>query len=178
MANPLRQIQKPAAGEFPPYASMYIDLLPDDGQLLQHLEDNIHHVKHYVDALPSDKLTMPHAAGEWTIQEILLHVIDDERIYAYRALRFARSDTTELPGFDQNRYIAPSNANQRSLESIFKEYTAVRRATITLFNSLDDEALMRAGVADGNAPVTVRALGYHIAGHELHHLHSIKQHYG
>lgn len=177
MANQFRTIQKPAASEFPPYASMYIDLLPDDGQLLQHLRDNIHSVKQYVDALPQDKLTTPHAAGEWTVQEVLLHIIDDERIYAYRALRFARGDTTELPGFDQDRYIAPSKANQRSLASIFEEYRAVREATITLFNSFDDEALMRTGVADGNAPVTVRALGYHIAGHELHHLHSINQHY-
>lgn len=177
MANPIRSISKPDAGEFPPYASIYIDLLPNDGQVLSHLGTNINLVRDTVTALPADKLATPHVDGEWTVKEILVHVIDDERIYAYRAMRFARGDTTELPGFEQDTYIAPSRANERTLDDIFAEYATVRQATIGLFNSFDDTALMRSGTADGKQ-ATVRALAYHIAGHELHHLHSIKEHYG
>lgn len=177
MANIFRDIPRPEAGEFPAYASMYIDLILDEGQLLQHMVDNLEIVKTAIDALPVDTLGVPHADGEWTVKEILVHIIDDERIYAYRALRFARGDTTDIPGFDPDAYATTSNANQRTLDDIFAEYNTVRQATITLLNSLDDEALMRSGTANDN-PVTVRALAYHMAGHELHHLYSIKENYG
>lgn len=176
MANRFLDISKPKSGEYPSYASIYIDLLEDDGQVLTHLQNNFGVVKSYVETLPTEKLTMPHAAGEWTIKEILVHVIDDERIYAYRALRFARGDTTPLPGFDQDSYVQPSKANLRNLDDIFREYESVREATLTLFNSFDDEALLRSGTGDGKQ-ATVRALAYHIAGHELHHLNSIKANY-
>ena len=170
-------IPKPEAGEFPPYASMYIDLIPDDGRVLEHLRDNMTVVQEHIKTLPSEKLATPHAEGEWTVKEILVHIMDDERIYAYRALRFARGDSTELPGFEQDDYVPPSKANERDLDEIFKEYQTIRWATITLFNYLDDDALLRGGVASGNY-ATVRALAYHIAGHEMHHLNSIKQNYG
>lgn len=172
----MRLIPKPKPGEFAPYASMYIDLLPDDGLVLQHLRENLITVKKVVGSLLEEALTTPHAPGEWTIKEILVHVIDDERIYAYRALRFARDDATDLPGFEQDPYAIASKANARSLDSIFAEYDAVRAATITLFENLPDEAFTRAGTADGSR-VSVRALVYHIAGHELHHLNSIREHY-
>jgi len=177
MANSFRDIIRPQAGEFPSYASMYIDLIPNEGQLLQHMVDNLEIVKQAVNDLPVGKLDVPHIEGEWTVKEILVHIIDDERIYAYRALRFARGDSADIPGFDPDLYASKSNANQRSLDAIFAEYHSVRQATIILLNSLDDEALMRSGTANDN-PVTVRALAYHIAGHELHHLHSIQEHYG
>jgi DinB superfamily len=102
--------------------------------------------------------------------------MDDERVYAYRALRFARNDKTELPGFEQEDYARYSNANERSLESILEEYIAVRKATITLFKNLSDEVFARGGVANGNF-VTVGALVYHIAGHELHHINILKERY-
>ena len=174
--NKLRTIQKPHPDEYPAYASMYIDLLPDDGLVLQHMEENLAEVKELIHSLPEEKLLYRYAPGKWTIKEILVHIIDDERIYSYRALRFARKDRTELPGFEQDDYTAESNANERSLESIFEEYEAVRKATIALFNGLDDEALLRRGKADGNED-TVRALAYHIAGHELHHIHFIRTNY-
>lgn len=169
-------IPKPLEGEYAPYTIMYIGLLPDDGLVLKHLQDNLEKVKSLILPLPEEKLITPCAEGEWTIKEILGHIIDDERIYAYRALRFARNDSTELPGFEQDDYVIYSGANERSLDDIFQEYTAVRLATIALFNSLDDAALTRAGVANGNI-MSVRAAAYHIAGHELHHLNSIKQNY-
>jgi uncharacterized damage-inducible protein DinB len=172
----MKRIQKPAEGEYAPYAIMYIGLLPDDDLVLQHLQDNLKTVLDFIRSLPAEKLTSRWAAGEWTIKEILGHIIDDERIYCYRALRFARNDTTELPGFEQDDYVAYSGANQRDLEEILAEYTAVRQATLTFFNSLEDQALTRAGVANGHL-MSVRAAAYHLAGHELHHLASIKENY-
>ncbi len=172
----MRKIQKPHPDEYPPYASMYIDLLPDDGLVLQHLEENFASVREFIRSLPEEKLLYRYAPGKWTIKEILVHIIDDERIYAYRALRFARNDPAELPGFEQDNYAAESNANERDLENIFEEYEAVRKATIALFNGLNEEALLRRGKADGNE-ASVRALAYHIAGHELHHIHFIKTNY-
>jgi uncharacterized damage-inducible protein DinB len=172
----MRTIQKPEEGEYAPYAIMYIDLLPDDGLVLQHLSDNLQIAKDLIEPLPEEKLTHPHAPGEWTIKEILLHIADDERIYSYRALRFARHDTTELPGFDQETYAEWSGANELSIEDIFEEYAAVRSATITLFANLPEESFTRAGIANGHV-MSVRAAAYHIAGHELHHLNSIKQNY-
>jgi len=91
-------------------------------------------------------------------------------------LRFARDDKTELPGFDQDDYALSSRANERSIENIFEEYEAVRNATIALFNGLPEDSFMRIGVANRNK-VTVRALAYHIAGHELHHINIIKEKY-
>lgn len=172
----MRTIPKPLEGEFAPYAIMYIGLLPDDGLVLDHIRDNLKVVTDLVHPLSEAQLTTPFAEGEWTIKEILLHIIDDERIYAYRALRAARNDHTELPGFDQEQFVTYSDANHRSLESLFEEYASVRAATLTLFNNLPDEALTRASIANGHA-MSVRAAAYHIAGHELHHLNSIKQNY-
>lgn len=172
----MKLIPKPPAGEYAPYAIMYIGLLPDDERVLQHMQDNLQVVFDLVRSLPVEKLVHRWAAGEWTIKEILGHIIDDERIYCYRALRFARNDPTELPGFEQDDYVAYSGANERELEEILAEYAAVRQATLTFFNSLEARALTRAGVANGHL-MSVRAAAYHIAGHELHHLESIRQNY-
>ncbi len=172
----MKIIPKPETGEYAPYAIMYIGLLPDDGQVVKHLQKNLNTMIEFIRSFPAEKLTYRWAEGEWTIKEILGHIIDDERIYCYRALRFARNDPTELPGFEQDDYVLYSGANERALEEILSEYTTVRQATITFFNSLEDEALLRAGVANGHL-MSVRAAAYHIAGHELHHLHSIRQNY-
>jgi Protein of unknown function (DUF664) len=94
----------------------------------------------------------------------------------YRALCFARNERTELPGFDQDDYIAFSNANDRSLDNILQEYEAVRHATIALYDGMDEQSLLRQGTANNNK-ASVRALGYHIAGNELHHLNIIKEKY-
>ena len=172
----MQSIAKPQAGEFAPYTSMYIDLLPDDGRVLDHLEHNLDATGKLVKSLPETSLATPFAPGEWTVKEILLHIADDERIYSYRVLRFARNDSTELPGFDQELYTPHSRANERSLTDILEEYASVRAATITLFKNLPEDAWLRAGIANGNR-MSVRAAVYHIAGHELHHLNSIRQNY-
>ena len=174
--NTEKQIAKPQPGEYPPYASMYIDLIPDDGKLLTHLWNNFEATKELVKSIRPEELLLRYAPTKWTIKEVLIHIVDDERIYAYRALRFARNDKTELPGFDQDHFSLNSDANDRDIEDILEEYSAVRKATITLFNGLSDLALLRKGTADNNQ-ATVRALGYHIAGHELHHINIIKNKY-
>lgn len=172
----MKRISKPEEGEFAPYTSIYIDLLPDDGLILTHLQRNLARTKAFIRSIPKMNLTIPHAKGEWTIQEILVHIIDDERIYAYRALRFARNDETELPGFEQDDYVPYSYANTRNLEGILEELTAVRQASISLFNSFTEAATRRIGTGSGNV-MSVRAAAYHIAGHELHHVNSIKENY-
>jgi uncharacterized damage-inducible protein DinB len=171
-----RHIPKPQPGEYPPYAGMYLDLLPDDGRLLQHLRDNLRTAVALVACLPEERLLHRYADGKWTIKEVLVHLIDDERVYAYRALCFARGETTPLPGFEQDDYTAASGANARELRSILMEYAAVRHATLALFDGLDEAALTRTGVANGNR-ASVRALGWHIAGHELHHLNLLRERY-
>jgi uncharacterized damage-inducible protein DinB len=172
----MRSIAKPQEGEFPPYAHMYIRLMPGDGLLLKHLRDNFIAMKQLIFSLPQEKLNYRYAQNKWTIKEILVHIIDDERIYAYRALCFARNDKTELPGFEQDDYALHSRANERSLENILEEYEAVRNATIALFNGLPEDSLLRMGTANNNK-ATVRAMAYHIAGHELHHMNIIKEKY-
>ena len=172
----MMQIRKPAEGEFDPYAIMYIRLLPDDGLVLKHLKDNYKTIKKFIFSLPEEKLVYRYAEDKWTIKEILVHVMDDERIYSYRALRIARNDKTPLPGFEQTEYVPFSKANERSLKNIFLEYLTIRNATLSLFKSFSKEDLLRTGLANGH-PVSVRALAYHIAGHELHHLNIIKGKY-
>lgn len=172
----MRRIEKPGAHEYAPYADRYIGLLPDDGLVLKHLRDNLKTTTEFILSLPEEKLNHPYAEGKWTIKEVLVHVSDDERIYAYRALRFARNDPTELPGFDQDRLALYSGANARGVGDILRELASVRRATVSLFDSLDDEALKRSGVADGGR-VSVRALAYHIAGHEMRHMSVIRERY-
>ena len=172
----MRKIEKPTEGEYPAYAIMYMKLIPDDGLLLKHLGDGFASVKKLILSLPREKLLYRYAENKWTIKEVLVHLVDDERIYAYRALCFARNEKTPLPGFEQDDYIASSNANDRSVGNILREYEAVRKATIALYQGLDDVALLRSGIANNNK-VTVRALGYHIAGHELHHLNIMKEKY-
>lgn len=170
----MKHIRKPEPDEYRTYGGIYVGLVPDDGQVLQHLRANLKVIEDL--AYPADRLTTPHAPGEWTIQDILVHVVDTERVFAYRALRFARGDTTELPGYDPDAFAAASGANQRTLPDILEEYRAVRLATLALFNSFDEQAFSRFGVASGNR-VSVRAIAYFIAGHELHHIHSIRENY-
>ena len=172
----MQKIQKPNADEYAPYAIRYIDLVPQDGLVLQHLLDNLKSTQEFILAFPSEKLSMHWKEGEWTIKEILVHVIDTERIFCYRALRFARNDATELSGFEQDAYVSNCGAVGRSIDLILKEYGAIRQATLAFFNSLDEEALARAGLVGGNR-VSVRALAWMIAGHEIHHIKSIRENY-
>ncbi|MBE2270454.1 MAG: DinB family protein [Anaerolinea sp.] len=169
-------ILKPQPNEYGAYYLTYISLVPDDGQLLQHMKYGLPAVREAVASIPAAWLTKPFAEGEWTVHEILVHMIDAERIFAYRALRIGRGDTTPLPGFDQDPYVPLSRANERSLASILAEYEAVRAASLTLFESFSAEDYLRLGTASNN-PASVRALGYMLVGHEQHHLKSLRANY-
>jgi uncharacterized damage-inducible protein DinB len=172
----MKVIDKPGKDEYPSYADMYMRLVPDDGMVLQHLQTNGNMIKNLFLSLTPEKLLYRYAPNKWTLKEILVHLIDDERIYTYRALRFARNDNKQLHGFNQDDFIRFSRANERDLNNILEEYEAVRKATITFFNGLPDEALTRIGKTN-ESMASVRALAYHITGHELHHLNIIKERY-
>ncbi|WP_425236330.1 DinB family protein [Ulvibacterium sp.] len=178
----METLQKPNPSEYPSYSSIYMDLLDDQKNILDQLWENFLEVKRFIYSLPEKKLKYRYAEGKWTIKEILVHNIDDERIFSCRAMRFARNDTTPLPGFEQDDYTIFSEANGRSLDSIFEEYEAVRKGTIALFKHLPKDSFMRKGSGidtDGSIinERTVRAFAYHIAGHELRHLNIIKERY-
>jgi len=178
----MRTIKKPFPDEYPPYSEIYMELVPDDGQVLHFLQNNAIALKKLAYSLPEEKLYFRYAPGKWSVKEILVHLIDDERIFAYRALRYARNDDTPLHGFEQDDYAVFSCADQRSLDSIFEEYEAVRLSTLQLFQHLPEEAMLRSGAgidADGSIinKRTVRALAYHIAGHEQRHINIIRERY-
>ncbi|GJM38683.1 MAG: DNA damage-inducible protein DinB [Acidimicrobiales bacterium] len=170
----MRPIPRPEPGEYAPYTVEYFQLVPDD--VLDHMAGGLESTSAFFRAIPEERLDRPHRPGEWTVKEILQHISDDERIYVYRALRFARNDPTELPSFDQDIVAAHSEANARSLESLVDEYRSVRAATLSFFEGVPEAALSRAGTANGN-PMSVRAAAFHIAGHEAHHLVSIRTNY-
>ncbi|MEP6904274.1 MAG: DinB family protein [Actinomycetota bacterium] len=174
----MRLISKPDKSEYPEYAEIYIKLLPGDGLILKHLKNNFQMIKDFIYSLPAEKLLYAYAEDKWTIKEILVHIVDDERIFAYRAMSFARNEKRPMPGFEQDDYAKYSGANKRDLENIFEEYEAVRNATIALFNGLPDEAFLRKGTGSTTFhSATVRALAYHIAGHEQRHINIIKERY-
>ena len=174
--RPFPVIEKPLEGEYPASSRIYIDPVPNDGQILKHLAGGFQATRSLILSLSESRLLHRYAEGKWTIKEILAHLIDDERIYVYRALRFARNDSTELPGFDQDLFARYSEANKRDAEDLLQELSLVRQSTIAFFESLDPAALLRRGVADGKN-VSVRTLAYHIAGHELRHLQVIRERY-
>ncbi len=171
----MKIIQRPNEGEFAPHTKPYIALVPD-GPIVAYLQGKLKTTPEFILAIPPDKLNFRWAEGEWTIKEILVHIIDSERIFCYRALRFARNDATELTMVDQDLYVLNFGANERKIEEILEEYTAVRQASLTFFNSLEEIALTRAGMVNGNQ-VSVRALAWLTAGHEIHHLKSIQENY-
>lgn len=172
----MKIIRKPGDEEFQANETIYARLISNDGLLLKYLMENMETTKLLLLSLPEDKLKYQYAEGKWTIKEILMHLIDMERIYMYRALRFARNDQTVLPGFDDEHYILFSNANDRDISGLLEEFEAVRHSTIAFLKGLTDQALLRTGRMNGNS-VSVRALAYHIAGHELHHINIIKERY-
>ena len=126
--------------------------------------------------LSYEKWDYSYQPAKWTIKDVLLHMVDTERIFAYRALRISRNDKIPLPGFDENEYAVKANASSRTVESLIEEYISVRNATITLFQSFSDKQLLEIGIASGKE-ISVRAIGYIILGHEKHHLNIIKERY-
>lgn len=168
-------MKRPSENEFPPYYKYYVDLIKGHSAI-KALENQILDVQSLISDIPSEREDYAYAEGKWTIKEVLGHVIDTERILAYRALRFARNDNTELSGFDENKIIQYGNFNKRSLYDLAHEFGVVRESNIILFKHFDEEALERRGIANGRE-VSVRALIYFIGGHQIHHTNVIKEKY-
>ena len=154
------RIEKPKEGEYNPDVLPYINLLPGDGRIIKYLADNFKKNKNFILSIPRKKLSYSYAPNKCTMKEILLHLMDEERIYTYRALRIARNDKTPLPGYNADEYNLFTKANERSTKNILKEYDTVRNATISLFKSFDEAVFLRTGTAVGNS-VSVRAIAYH-----------------
>jgi uncharacterized damage-inducible protein DinB len=123
-----------------------------------------------------DKFDYRYAEGKWTIKDILQHLIDTERILAYRALRFSRNDQTPLANFDENEYVIEANANRRSIQELLTELAVVRQATLSLFKTFSQEELLRTGIASNNT-MSVRASGFVIIGHQNHHQRIFEERY-
>ena len=160
------------------YAEYYSQYIKQSGNanLLDVLKESAQALNSLFETISDEKMNYKYAEDKWTIKDILLHIIDAERVFVYRALRFARADKTNLPGFEHNDYVVVANANGRSKASLLNEYNAQRESTIQLFSNFTDEMLMQIGVASGN-PMSVRALGFVTAGHETHHCNIIKERY-
>ncbi len=169
-------IPRPAADEHAPYYSRYIALVPD-GDLLAELSRAGAATAAMFRAIPPEKAHFRYAPGKWSVQEVLGHIIDTERVFGYRAMCFSRGDTTPLPSFDENAYTPESGADQRTLDSLVAEFAAVRAATVALFGGMTDAQLARRGTASGN-PMSARAAAYVIAGHERHHTGQLRERYG
>ncbi|GAA4355722.1 hypothetical protein GCM10023185_18830 [Hymenobacter saemangeumensis] len=170
------QLARPVEGDFLPYYEKYISLVPEDADPRLMLREQTAEVEAALGALSEEQAQLAYAEGKWTVKQFLLHQIDTERIFAYRALRFARGDSQTLAGFDENEYAENSGANERSMSNLLAEYRATRAATLALLESFTDEQLLRSGTANG-ARVTVNALLYILPGHERHHLNIFQERY-
>ena len=167
---------RPAPGTYLPYTQAYIDLVPAEADPLAQLGQQAAELHREFSGLTEAQALLRYAPGKWTPKEVLVHITDTERIFTYRALRFARADAQELPGYEQDDYVANSEANDRLLSDLLTEYHAVRAATLAFFGALNGGQFDRAGRANGG-PVTVRALLFITAGHEQHHLRILRERY-
>ena len=173
MTHPLTGTPDPS--EYPPYAADYV-ARASGRNVLDMLRTQIEETAALVHSLRPDMVDHRYAPDKWTIRQIIGHLGDGERVFSYRALRFSRADGTPLAGFDENDYVAAAPFSRVPIEDLLAELEHLRRGTIYLFQSLDEEALMRRGVANGQE-ATVRALAFMIAGHENHHLDILRTRY-
>ncbi len=166
---------RPHDGEYLPYYAQYIRRVPD-GDIIAILDRQIDETVALLSTFTAEQGQWRPAPGEWNAVEIVGHLADTERVFAYRALSFARNDPAPLPGMDPDGFMAGANFADRSLADVVAEFVAVRRASVAFVRSLDAAAWTRSGVADGN-PISVRALAYIMAGHELHHARDFPRHH-
>jgi hypothetical protein len=166
---------RPQPGEYAPYYEKHLSQI-ESNDIFSTLDDQRRQMLLLLSGRTEADGDLRYAPDKWSLKEVLGHINDTERIMAYRALRIARGDATPLAGFEQDDYVRNGPFSDRSLADLIEDYIAVRRATITLFRNLDEAAFARRGVANKN-DVTVRALAYIIAGHELHHRRIIEEKY-
>jgi hypothetical protein len=167
---------RPMETEYPPYYKQYIDQVEGD-DIIWVLENQVIEFHEFLNCIPDERLTFSYAEGKWTIAEVLGHIIDCERVFAFRAFCFGRNDSNHLPGFEQDDYIKSSNFNSRTLRSFLDEFNHLRKSNNILFGNFGEEALHRKGIAN-NKLVTVNALLFIMAGHLNHHLAVLKERYG
>jgi len=166
---------QPQPTEYAPYYGKYTALVPE-GDIISTLTGQLDATLSTLRGLSEEQGDFAYAPGKWSIKEVVGHIMDTERMFGHRAFRFARADATPLPGYEQDDYVRAGNFGKRSLKDITDELELVRRATIHLLRSLDEEAWLRRGVANDNE-VSVRALAYILAGHETHHMNIIRERY-
>jgi hypothetical protein len=159
----------------PAFFDRYINLT-EDIDIVEALE-KYHTVESLLDKKNLEKLGKKvYAEGKWTIKEIVQHMIDNERVQAYRALRIARNDKTPLPGYDENLFAANVQVSKRDLDGLLEEFAIVRRSNIMLFENFNDEVQQRTGLCN-NVPISVLALGFVLTGHQIHHANIIRERY-
>lgn len=168
-------MNRPEKEEYNEYYETYISLVPET-EIVPVLENQIAEIEDLVGEIPEEKGTFAYAEGKWTIKDILGHLSDGEKLFAYRALRISRADKTPIEGFEQDGYVENGNFNRRTLADLLEEFVSLRKANLYFFRNLDDAAWVRLGTASGY-PFSVRALAYISAGHVRHHLNILKTRY-
>lgn len=168
--------RRPGPDEYNTFYKGYVDSVPD-GDLMPFLAAQCRQVQHLISGVPAEKEHFRYAEGKWSVRQVFGHMVDTEWIFGYRLLRIARGDTTPLPGMDQDVFVNGANFEERGLGSMLSEFSGLRTATMALTDSLPADVLDRKGEASG-FPVTVRALGWIIAGHCQHHLNILSDRYG
>lgn len=174
--NDLALDTRPSRSEYAEFYSGYVGAAPD-GDILETLEREGERALSFFRAVPAERTRFAYAPGKWTVSQVLAHLSDAERVFSYRALRFGRGDETPLPGFDQEVIAPHSHANERRWEDLLDEFRGVRAGSLHLFRSFDAADWRRTGVASGH-PISVRALAWIVAGHELHHRRVLVERYG
>ena len=172
----MKKITQPTQFEHADYYGSFIKLVDENTSVLDQLKNNAKQIEGLILSLTELQLTTPYAEGKWTIKDIVQHLIDCERVFVYRAMRFARLDKTAQPFFDENEFAKAAKATAIPIKKLLKEYKTTRQATLSFFNNLSADTCKRAGIA-GNTSTTVRALAWIICGHELHHLGVVRERY-
>ena len=168
-------MKRPETNEFASYYNTYISLIEGDN-VMPVLDAQSCELRTIFSSLPEEKGTFAYAPGKWTVKELLSHVIDAERIFAYRVLRISRGDETPIEGFEQEGYIETSHANSRSFAALIEEFDLQRRSNLLMLNNIDEAGSIRVGMASKNL-ISVRALVYVMAGHVTHHVHILRERY-
>jgi hypothetical protein len=169
-------LERPPASEYAPYQAGYVASVPD-GDIFEILARQAESFPAFLRSFGEDRGNHRYAPGKWTVKELVGHINDSERVFAYRALRFARGDATPLPSFEQDDYVSSGNFNARSLDSLATEFAHLRATTLDLYYHLDEDAFARRGTASGFV-VTVRAMAFVLAGHVAHHEGLLRERYG
>jgi thiol-disulfide isomerase/thioredoxin len=165
----------PTGSEYAHYYSGYVANVPK-GNIIETLKAQMHDTYTFVNSIPGEKAYHSYEKRKWTIKQIIGHLIETERVFAFRALAFSRRDPNPLPSMEQDNYVKYSNYNSRTINNLANEFLAVRISTIHLFQNMTKEMISLKGTASG-ADFTVRSLAFIIAGHELHHMQVIRERY-